>query len=239
MLGQTLNQIYWKTAAMNSIKAVPISRSHAPRTATWLTALLLLVFLTVPLTTFLFHRFYMANAPMLPTLRVGDHAFVFKLSYGYSRHSFYGLIPFSGRVFSKEPKRGDVVAFKLPHDDSTDYIRRVIGLPGDTINVRDGVVFINGTEVPRRRIADFVTHEDGGPPRPIPAYEEQLPNGVKYTVLDAEENGPFDNVGFYEVPKGKYFMMGDNRDNSTDSRWYKLDSVPFEKLLGRVAFTVP
>ena len=100
--------------------------------------------------------------------------------------------------------------------------------------MRGGVLFINGNEVPRQRIGDFVTQEDGGPPRPIPAYEETLPNGVKYTVLDSEEDGPFDNVGPYKVPAGHYFMMGDNRDNSTDSRAsWGVGYVPFDNLIGR------
>jgi signal peptidase I len=112
----------------------------------------------------------------------------------------------------------------------------VIGLPGDDeITVRGGVLFINGKEVPRRRIADFVAKLDAGPPKPIPAYEETLPNGVKYTVLDAEKNGPLDNVGPYKVPPGHYFMMGDNRDNSTDSRVSGVGYVPFKNLIGRAA----
>ncbi len=153
--------------------------------------------------TFLYQPFNIPSGSMKETLLIGDYLFVSKLSYGYSRYSFYNFIPFSGRIFPAEPKRGDVVVFKLPRDNSTDYIKRVIGLPGDQIDVRGGVLFINGEEIPRRRIGDFVTQEDAGPPRPIPAYEETLPNGVKYTVLDSEENGPFDNVGPYKVPAGK------------------------------------
>ena len=173
---------------------------------------------------------------MMPTLQVGDYLFVSKFPYGYSRYSFYSLIPISGRIFPVEPKRGDIVVFKLPRDNSTDYIKRVIGLPGDEITVRGGVLFINGKEVPRRRIADFVTREDGGPPRPIPAYEETLPNGVKYTILQAGTNGPLGNVGRYKVPEGKYFMMGDDRDNSNDSRaLLGVGYVPFENLIGRAA----
>ena len=115
-------------------------------------------------------------------------------------------------------------------------IKRVIGLPGDEISVRGGVLFINGKEVPRQRIADFVTREDGGASRPIPAYEETLPNGVKYTVLVAEPSGPFENIGPYKVPAGKYFMLGDNRDNSVDSRAVSgVGYVPFENLVGRAA----
>jgi signal peptidase I len=184
--------------------------------------------------TFLYQPFNIPSGSMKETLLIGDYLFVSKLSYGYSRYSFYNFIPFSGRIFAAEPKRGDVAVFKLPRDNSTDYIKRVIGLPGDQIDVRGGVLFINGEEVPRKRIGDFVTQEDAGPPRPIPAYEETLPNGVKYTVLDSEENGPFDNVGPYKVPVGHFFMMGDNRDNSTDSRAsWGVGYVPFDNLIGR------
>ena len=184
--------------------------------------------------TFLYQPFNIPSGSMKETLLIGDYLFVSKLSYGYSRYSFYNLIPFDGRIFPAEPKRGDVVVFKLPRDNSTDYIKRVIGLPGDEINVRGGVVFINGKEVPRHRIGEFVTREDG-PPRPIPAYEETLPNGVKYTVLVAEPNGTFENIGPYKVPPGHYFMMGDNRDNSVDSRVLGVGYVPFENLIGRAA----
>jgi signal peptidase I len=170
--------------------------------------------------TFLYQPFNIPSGSMKETLLIGDYLFVSKLSYGYSRYSFYNLVPFQGRIFAAEPKRGDVIVFKLPRDNSTDYIKRLIGLPGDEITVRGGVLFINGKEVPRRRIGDFTTQEDAGPPRPIPAYEETLPNGVKYTVLDSETNGPFDNVGPYKVPGDHYFMMGDNRDNSQDSRYW-------------------
>ena len=184
--------------------------------------------------TFLYQPFNIPSGSMKETLLIGDYLFVSKLSYGYSRYSFYNFIPFSGRIFAAEPKRGDVVVFKLPRDNSTDYIKRVIGLPGDQIDVRGGIVYINGQEVSRRRIGDFVTQEDSGPPRSIPAFEETLPNGVKYTVLDAEENGPFDNVGPYKVPPGHYFMMGDNRDNSTDSRAsWGVGYVPYDNLIGR------
>jgi signal peptidase I len=184
--------------------------------------------------TFLYQPFNIPSGSMKETLLIGDYLFVSKLSYGYSRYSFYNLVPFSGRIFSAPPKRGDVAVFKLPRDNSTDYIKRVIGLPGDVISVRGGVLIINGKEVPRRRIADFVTREDAGPPRPIPAYEETLPNGVNYTVLDSEANGQFDNVGPYKVPEGHYFMMGDNRDNSTDSRAsWGVGYVPYENFIGR------
>ena len=184
---------------------------------------------------FFYQPFNIPSGSMKATLLVGDYLFVSKLSYGYSRYSFpFGVNLFSGRVLATAPERGDIAVFKLPRDNSTDYIKRVIGLPGDEIQMRHGVLYINGKEVPKRRVGDFVTREDDGAPRRIPRYEETLPNGVKYTVLDGEQNGPFDNVGPYRVPPGHYFMMGDNRDNSTDSRaLWGVGYVPFENFIGR------
>jgi signal peptidase I len=184
--------------------------------------------------TFFFQPFSIPSGSMKSTLLVGDYLMVSKLSYGYSRHSFYGLIPFSGRIFSGTPGRGDVAVFKLPRDNSTDYIKRVIGLPGDEIQMSQGVLYINGKAVPKKRVGDFISREDDGPPRRIPMFEETLPEGVTYRVLDSEPAGPFDNVGPYKVPPGHYFMMGDNRDNSTDSRaLWGVGYVPHQNLIGK------
>jgi len=203
----------------------------------WETAKIILQALAIALVVrvFFYQPFNIPSGSMKSTLLVGDYLFVSKLSYGYSRYSFpFGINLFSGRIFASQPKRGDVVVFKLPRDNSTDYIKRVIGLPGDEISVRNGVLFINGREVPKRRVGEFETREDGGPPRKIARYEETLPEGRKYLVLDSEPNGPFDNVGPYRVPAGHYFMMGDNRDNSTDSRaLWGVGYVPYENLIGR------
>ena len=184
---------------------------------------------------FFYQPFNIPSGSMKDTLLVGDYLFVSKLSYGYSRYSFpWGPNLFGGRVFASLPKRGDVAVFKLPRDNSTDYIKRVIGLPGDEIQMRRGVLYINGKAIPKKRVGDFESRTESGLIYRIPRYEETLPNGVKYSVLDAEPNGPFDNTRSFRVPPGHYFMMGDNRDNSTDSRaQWGVGFVPYENLVGR------
>lgn len=185
----------------------------------------------------LFQPFTIPSASMEPNLYEGDYIIVSKWDYGYSKHSI-PLSPgiFSGRLFANEPRRGDIAVFKLPRDNKTDYIKRVIGLPGDRIQMRDGVLFINGEMVKKERIEDYVDGEvmgEGGG-HPIQQYEETLPNGVKYRVLDQVPNGSADNTIEYVVPPAHYFMMGDNRDNSEDSRFLDVVGyVPIENYVGR------
>jgi signal peptidase I len=184
--------------------------------------------------TFLFQPFNIPSGSMIPSLLVGDYLFVSKYSYGYTHYSLPFSPPvFSGRFIGSPPQRGDVVVFRLPKDDSIDYIKRVIGLPGDRIQMIDGVLNINGAAVKRERIDDFVTDDDGVVQR-VKRYRETLPNGVIYTTLDLTDNGFYDNTPVYTVPPGDYFMMGDNRDNSTDSRVLsQVGYVPYENIIGR------
>ncbi|HEX6831070.1 MAG TPA: signal peptidase I [Methyloceanibacter sp.] len=184
---------------------------------------------------FLFQPFNIPSGSMIPTLLVGDYLFVSKYSYGYSRYSFpFGPNLFSGRIWAKEPNRGDVVVFKLPRDNETDYIKRVIGLPGDEIQMVHGVLHINGEAVKKERVDDFVMRDPAVRERHMARYMETLPNGVTYPVLDLINEGIGDNTEVYKVPEGHFFMMGDNRDNSTDSRFLsEVGYVPFENLVGR------
>ena len=200
--------------------------------------------------TFLYQPFNIPSNSMYPTLKQGDYLFVSKLSYGYGKYSFdfaFGAmgktwisccpIDFPGRaVFADTPKRGDVAVFKLPTDTKIDYIKRVIGLPGDHIQMKDGVLFINGEAVKKEPVEDYVDTdaESDKPGHPILQYEETLPNGVKYRVLDENPNGESDNTIEYVVPAEHYFMMGDNRDNSEDSRFLDhVGYVPIENYVGR------
>ncbi len=189
--------------------------------------------LALVIRTLFFQPFSIPSGSMRPTLLEGDYLFVTKWAYGYSRYSMpFSPDLFSGRIWGTEPKRGDVVVFKFPPNPSIDYIKRVVGLPGDKIQMKDGQLFINGVGVPREKVGQIDNPDITEVNRPVDVYRETLPNGVSYDTLDLTPNGIGDNTREFDVPPGHYFMMGDNRDNSSDSR-FSVGYVPDENLVGR------
>ncbi len=181
--------------------------------------------------------FIVPSGSMEPTLMIGDEIAAAKYAYGYGRYSApVGVIPLKGRILDHAPERGDIVVFALPRDPSETYVKRVIGLPGDRIQLRNGELFINGVQVPRRPVG-AVTVALGGVNVPGMEYVETLPNGRSHDIIKIA-NGPLDDTPMFTVPPGDYFMMGDNRDNSLDSRVSPeaggVGFVPAENLIGRV-----
>ena len=189
--------------------------------------------LALVIRTVLFQPFSIPSGSMMPTLLVGDYLFVSKYAYGYSKYSI-PLSPdlFEGRIWASEPERGDVAVFRYPPNPDLDYIKRVIGLPGDTVQMRDGVLHINGEPVEREQVGTYEPQGRYDTGEAVPLYRETLPNGVSYNTLDLTQNSPGDNTREFQVPDGHYFMMGDNRDNSADSR-FEVGFVPFENFVGR------
>jgi signal peptidase I len=216
------------------------------------------VLIALVVRTFAYEPFSIPSGSMLPGLLVGDYLFVSKFSYGYTRYSFpWSPKLFSGRILSGTPERGDVVVFRLPSDTKVDYIKRVIGLPGDTVQVKQGRLHINGKMVERRRAGQVVIWEpdeiSGRPTeRLYQVYLETLPGGKQHRIYERSDSDTgSDNTPEYAVPQGHYFMMGDNRDNSCDSRFSStynpagarglrceqvVGYVPFENFIGRAEF---
>lgn len=183
-----------------------------------------------------YEPFSIPSGSMIPSLLIGDYLFVSKSSYGYSKYSFpMGVFPFEGRIKSHMPQRGDVVVFRKPHNENIDYIKRVVGLPGDKIQVKGGRLYINHKKVKRTYLGDYkavampenmmVTYK---------RYREELPGGKEHEIIERWDNGTLDNTPLYTVPGDAFFMMGDNRDGSQDSRvMEEVGFVPFVNLVGR------
>ena len=207
------------------------------------------------LRSFIISPFNIPSESMLPRLLTGDYLFATKWSYGFSRYSLPFSVPLiPGRIFASQPERGDVAIFKAPPGNDVDYIKRVIGLPGDEVQMKGGQVWLNGKAIPKVKVADFLvpispntdcgpgfdsTDKDGTPVCRYPQFRETLPGGKSYTVLDMGQT-PQDDTGVFIVPEDHLFMMGDNRDNSMDSRFPAVEGggigiVPRENLVGKAA----
>lgn len=184
--------------------------------------------------SFLFEPFHIPSGSMKPNLKEGDFIFVSKYDFGYSRYSFpFGLPLFKDRIFfNKKPVRGEVLVFRLPSNPKINYIKRLIGLPGDKIQMKEGKLYINGNVISKNYIED-VLEFDNDPNTEVKEYREILDNGKEVIVLDKTENGNGDNTAIFTVPENHYFFLGDNRDNSLDSRFRETGFIPQENLIGK------
>jgi len=183
---------------------------------------------------FVFEPFNIPSSSMVPNLLIGDYLFVSKYSYGFSsRSTVMGLLPLQGRLFNTPPQRGDVVVFKWPDDNSTDYIKRVVGLPGDRIQMRHGLLYINGVAVTRRKLDGYAAAGYLTPSSTASDYWETFPDGSSHIIREEGDDFKTDDTDEFDVPPHHYFMMGDNRDNSQDSRVWQHSFVPEENFVGR------
>jgi signal peptidase I len=193
--------------------------------------------LTLVLKTVAFATYYIPSESMVPTLEVGDRLVATKFDYGYGRYSTPLVtlppLPFEdGKLFSRLPERGDIVLFSHPFTGET-LVKRVIGLPGDRIRLERGRLFLNGAAVPRREVRTYAYRQYDGPPVEVTEYEETLPGERSHLIILQSDNRPQETTGEYVVPAGHLFVMGDNRDNSADSRFPSLGYIPVENLIGR------
>jgi len=185
--------------------------------------------------TLFFQPFTIPSGSMIPTLLIGDFIFVSQYKYGYSKHSLPFSLPLiEDRIFKKKPKRGDVVVFKTPNDNKTDYVKTLVGLPGDEIQLKDGILYINNLKIERKKILDLNLKKNNNYLNNFD-YVETFPNGKKHIIRELKkDNAPSDNTIVYKVPNDHFFFMGDNRDNSIDSRVLSyVGFVPFENLVGK------
>ena len=196
----------------------------------------LAVFIALLIRSFVAEPFNIPSGSMKPNLLVGDFIFVTKWSYGYSKHSLPFSIPLiPKKIFSNIPNRGDIVVFKTPENNRTDYIKRVIGLPGDKIRVTNGEIYLNENKILRKKLNDFIDNDKNAFIKRIRKYLEYH-DDLTFEVLDIMDDGIADNTKLFLVPEGHFFVMGDNRDNSQDSRFKTVGFIPIENLVGKARF---
>ena len=201
-----------------------------------LKSILIAIFIALLIRSFIFEPFNIPSGSMKPNLLVGDFIFVSKYSYGFSKHSFPFSLPLiPGKIFSNIPERGDVVVFKTPENNRTDYIKRVIGLPGDKIKIVDGEIYLNNKIIIRKKLKDFIEINKNSKIKRSRKYKEYF-NDLTFDVLDLFDNGPLDNTKLFIVPENHFFVMGDNRDNSQDSRSEMVSFIPINNLVGKARF---
>jgi signal peptidase I len=236
------------TLVSNSTALQKPSEKKPSSFGSFLKTLIYAVLIALVIRTFAYEPFNIPTKSMVPTLLDGDYVFVSKFAYGYSGFSvpFFSL-PVEGRLFGSIPERGDVVVFRLPKDGKTDYIKRLVGFPGDEIQVKQGLLYINGQPVKREKIEDYIETYRPGVTAAFTQYIETFPNGNQHRIIELSDNHtsvpdplvplPYntaDNTPVYKVPAGHYFMMGDNRDNSADSRVLsQVGFVPERNLIGK------
>ncbi|MGH7026042.1 signal peptidase I [Brevundimonas sp.] len=226
----------YATPRPKKAKRVKKEKSASNETVEIIKTVVFALLIAFVLRVLLFQPFTIPSASMEPNLYEGDYIVVSKWSYGYSKHSIPWSPPlFDGRILGKDPTRGDIVVFKLPRDNKTDYIKRVIGLPGDKVQMIANKLYINGAPVKDVAVSRAELADVFGP-RPVTQVRETLPNGKSFMTQDYGPGGDLDDTPVYEVPAGFFFMMGDNRDNSIDSRVEMsagVGMVPAENLVGK------
>lgn len=216
-----------------------MTENHKKWTDGWGFLIIVCVLLPLALRSVFYAPFHIPSGSMKPNLLIGDYIFVNKYAYGFSKYSFpFSPDLFEGRIADdggkKRPERGEILVFRLPSDTRVDYVKRLVGLPGDRLQVKGGVLYINGEPLPREKMDSFTDEDEEGRKITITRYQETLPDGKSYQVLDQVERGALDNTPEYVVPAKHYFFMGDNRDNSQDSRVLStVGYVPEENIVGR------
>ncbi len=181
-----------------------------------------------------FEPFNIPSGSMIPTLLVGDYLFVSKYSYGYSKFSFpFGIMPIQERILDSTPRRGDVIVFRKPGDESVDYIKRLIALPNDTVQVKKGILFVNGKSAQRIRTNIGIIKNVFGEEKVLVQYKEKFEDSDYHYIIEASDSDPFDDTIEFKVPEDNFFFMGDNRDNSRDSRTPEVGFVPKRNLIGK------